>query len=147
MLTVEAIAKRRDAQESIQRVMFGVKALYGLSRQSVSMPLSKSAAIDSGQICVTIDPEAEYDGNVGVIDYNQTRECSYGKLKVRYAVQAVFPGLYDLIRSGRHDPTLLYPVRIVATDDCTLTPDLSGWHALGCLDFLPGSVWAGASGG
>src|SRR5262245_33186457 len=138
MLTVEAIAERRNSRSVVERVMFRVKALYGLSRQSVSMPLSRSDAIDSGQVCVTIDPEADDAGNVGVIDYLQSRDCSYGKLKVRYAIKAVFPGLYDLITSGRHDPTLLYPVRLVATDDCTLTPDLSGWHALGCLDFLPG---------
>jgi hypothetical protein len=141
MLTVEVIANRRNSREVVERVMFSVKALYGLSRQSVAMPLNKCETIESGQVCVTIDPQADDAGNIGVIDYNQ------GKLKVRYAAQAVFPGLYDLITSDRHDPSLLFPVRLVATDDCTLTPDLSGWHALGCLDFLPGSVWAGASGG
>lgn len=147
MLTTEAIEERRNSRDVVQRVMFRVKALYGLSKHSVPMPLNKSEAIDSGQICVTIDPEADDAGNVGVIDYSQAEDCAQGKLKVRYAVQAVFPGLYDLITSGKHDHTLLYPVRLTATDDCTLTPDLSGWHALGCLDFLPGSVWAGASGG
>jgi len=141
MLTMEAIAERRDNRRTVDRVMFRVKALYGLSRQSVALPLSKSEAIDSGQVCITIDPEADDTGNIGVIDYGQN------KLKVRYAVQAVFPGLFDLIPSRRFDPTLLFPVRIVATDDCTVTADFSGWHALGCLDFLPGSVWAGASGG
>ncbi len=146
MLSMEAIAGRRKSQEPVERVMFSVKALYGLSRESVRMPLSKKQSIDSGQICVTIDPEASGDGNIGVIDYTERADCG-GKLKVRYAVQAVFPGLYDLVRSGSHDPTLFYPVRIVATDECTLTADRSGWHALGCLDFLPGSVWAGATGG
>lgn len=147
MLTAEAIVQRRNRKECIERVMFRVKALYGLSRHSVSMPLNRTESIESGQVCVTIDPEADETGNVGVIDYGQSSNCAYGKLKVRYAVQAVFPGLYELVRAGRHDPTLLYPVRLVATDDCTLTPDQTGWHALGCLDFLPGSVWAGASGG
>lgn len=52
-----------------------------------------------------------------------------------------------MLTSGGHDPSLLNPIRAVATDRCTLTPDLSGWRALGCLDFLPGSYWAGAEGG
>lgn len=147
MLTAEAIEQRRNKKEIVQRVMFRVKALYGLSKQSVRMPLSKTQAIDSGQICLTIDPESDDTGNIGVIDFSQTDECPDGRLRVCYAVQAVFPGLYDLVTSGKHDHTLLYPVRLTATDDCTLTPDLTGWHALGCLDFLPGSVWAGASGG
>jgi hypothetical protein len=141
MLTLEAIAARRDNKKTVERVMFTVKALYGLSSASVSMPLNRSEAIDSGQVCITIDPEADAGGNIGMIDYSQ------GTLKVRYAVQAVFPGLHSLVTSGRHDPSLLFPVRVVATDDCTLTEDMTGWHALGCLDFLPGSVWAGATGG
>lgn len=59
----------------------------------------------------------------------------------------LFPGLYELIRRGGHDPSLLNPVRVTATDECRLEEDFSGWHALGCLEFLPGSIWAGASGG
>jgi hypothetical protein len=147
MLTEEAVANQRKRREVVKRVMFSVKALYGLSRRSVPMPLNRTESIESGQVCVTIDPEADPSGNIGVIDYTQGEDCGPGRLKVRYAVQAVFPGLYDLITTGQHDPTLLYPVRLVATDDCTLTPDMSGWHALGCLDFLQGSVWAGATGG
>jgi hypothetical protein len=66
---------------------------------------------------------------------------------VRYSGQIVFPGLYHLVRGGGHDPSLLAPVKVTATDRCTLTPDLSGWHAVGCLEFMPGSYWAGAKGG
>jgi len=69
-----------------------------------------------------------------------------GKLTVRYGGQLVFPGLYELVMGGRFDPGLLHPVRGVATDDCTLTPDLTGWRADGRLQFLPGSIWAGAHG-
>lgn len=143
MLTTEAIATRRiEQQESAaERVTFGVKSLYGLSRQSVPLPINDSQTIESGQVCVTVDPDADHIGNIGMVDY------SAGTLKVRYAVQAVFPGLYEMLRSGRHDPALLAPVRMVATDDCILTGDMKGWHAQGCLDFLPGSIWAGAAGG
>jgi hypothetical protein len=143
MLTTEAITARRSKQlaQPVERVTFGVKSFYGLSRQSVPLPISDTQTIESGQVCVMIDPDADQGGNIGTIDY------AGGKLKVRYAVQAVFPGLYELLRAGDHDPRLLAPVRMIATDDCILTGDLRGWHAFGCLDFLPGSVWAGASGG
>jgi len=143
MLTSESIAGRRvDQQErTAERVTFAVKALYGLSRQSVSLPVNGDQTVESGQVCITVDPDADQGGNIGTLDY------SAGKLKVRYAVQAVFPGLYELLRSGDHHPSLLAPVQMVATDDCILTGDMKGWHALGCLDFLPGSIWAGAAGG
>lgn len=123
-----------------QQVMFRLRALYGLSPGSIRLPLNETESIDSGQICVTMDPDADPSCNLGIIDYGR------GRLTVRYGGQLVFPGLYDLVTEGRHDPGLLHPVRGVATDECTLTPDLSGWHALGSLEFLPGSVWAGATG-
>ena len=140
-LTTEAIAARRSRPKLAQQVMFRVRALYGLSRQSIRMPLNKTDAIESGQVCVTIDPDADPSSNIGIIDYDE------GNLTVRYGAQVVFPGLYQLITQRQHDPSLLNPVRVVATDECTLTPDLSGWRALGCLEFLPGSIWAGAGGG
>lgn len=140
-LTVEAITARHNSSKLTQQVMFRVRALYGLSRQSIQIPLNETEAIKSGQVCVTIDPDADPSSNIGVIDYDQ------GKLTVRYGIHAVFPGLYQLITRRKHDPSLLNPVRVVATDECTLTPDLSGWRALGCLEFLPGSIWAGAGGG
>jgi len=139
-LTMEAIEQRRQAGLA-DEVVFAVRNLYGLSSASVELPLSDDCSIDSGQVCVTMDPDAGQAGNIGVINFRR------GTLKVRYAVQAVFPGLNDLVSGGHHDPRLQFPVRIVATDDCTLTPEFTGWHALGCLDFLPGSIWAGASGG
>jgi hypothetical protein len=141
VLTLEEVFSRRAAAQSAERVIFSVKALYGLSRQSVQLPLSESESIESGQICITLDPDSDVTCNVGVIDYAR------GMTTVRYGAQAVFPGLYKLVHEGNHDPSLLNPVRVVATDQCSLTPDLAGWHALGCLDFLPGSVWAGATGG
>jgi hypothetical protein len=129
------------APKRTRRVMFRVAALYGLSRASVLMPLNETEFIESGQICVTIDPEADPASNVGLIDYDTHQ------LRVRYGIQAVFPGLYELVTAGKHDPSLLHPVRAIATDECTVSPDYSGWHAVGCLEFLPGSLWAGAEGG
>ncbi|MDQ3802437.1 MAG: hypothetical protein M3416_01055 [Acidobacteriota bacterium] len=140
-LTREAVAARRHRAQTVQYVTFSVKALYGLSRQSMRMPLNDAEFIDSGQVCVTIDPDADPSCNTGVVQYAEE------KLTVRYGVQAVFPGLYKLITQGNHEPSLLNPVRAVATDECTLTPDHAGWRALGCLEFLPGSIWAGAAGG
>jgi hypothetical protein len=140
-LTAEEIAARRGRQDAPDRVLFRVSALYGLSRGSVRLPLNRTESIESGQVCVTIDPEADPSGNIGMIDF--TRRT----LRVRYGCQVIFPGLHDLVMSGKFDPNLLRPPRAVATDDCTVTPDYSGWRALGCIDFLPGSIWAGAGGG
>lgn len=141
LLTEEVITARRQAAQSVTRVAFGVNALYGLSRRSVSFPVSRKESIETGQVCVTMDPESDVHSNVGIIDYEA------GVINVRYGVQAVFPGLFQLVMEGKHDPSLLNPVRAVATDKCSVTPDLRGFHALGCLDFLPGSLWAGAEGG
>lgn len=140
-LSEAVIEARRNAPPMADRVIFGVKALYGLSRQSIDMPLNETEKIESGQICLTIDPEADETTNIGIIDY------SAGSLKVRYGAQAVFPGLHRLVVEQKFDPSLLDPVRLIATDECTTTPDYSGWQALGCLEFLPGSPWAGAGGG
>jgi len=123
------------------RVLFRVSNLYGLSQESVRLPLNDTESIESGQVCVTIDPDADASSNLGLIDYQE------GRLKVRYGVQVVFPGLYRLVTAGDHDPVLLNPIRAIATDECTLTEDLTGFRALGCLEFLPGSLWAGADGG
>lgn len=141
---VSAIRENLAAQgdgRAAQRVMFAVKGLYGLSPHSIRLPLNETEYIESGQICATADPDADPSCNVGVIDYDA------GRLTVRYGAQAVFPGLFDLVVSGRHDPSLLHPVRAVATDECAVTDDFTGWRALGCLEFLPGSIWAGADGG
>jgi len=140
-LTPELVSERRHALKSIRRVTFRVTALYGLSRESVALPLNETEFLQSGQVCITIDPDSDMSGNVGIIDYETA------KLTVRYNAQIVFPGLYDLITRGQYDASLLNPVRVTATDECTVLPDLTGWRALGCLEFLPGSLWSGAGGG
>lgn len=140
-LSPEIIAERRRTVRTARHVVFRVSALYGLSTHGISMPLNESESIESGQVCLMSDAEAEPSQNVGIVDFDRR------KLKVRYAVQAVFPGLYRLISSGRHEPGLLNPIRATATDECSVSDDLRGWRALGCLEFLPGSLWAGAHGG
>lgn len=140
-LTPEAVEARRANRVEPEQVVFRVSGLYGLCPESVAIPIGGGRSIDSGPIALTSDPDADASCNIGVIDFPGN------KLKVRYGAQAVFPGLYHLVTSGDHDPSLLNPVRMIATDDCTLTPNLMGWRALGCLDFLPGSIWSGASGG
>src|SRR5688572_13601752 len=112
------------------RVLFAVKGIYGLSKHSIRLPLNERESIESGQICATADPDADPSCNLGVIDYER------GVLTIRYGAQAIFPGLYELLSQGRYDPGLLHPVRAVATDQCTLTPDYRAWRALGCLEFL-----------
>lgn len=140
-LNPEEVQARRHAQEPAQRVIFRVAGLYGLSRESVPLPVGRREMIESGPSCLTLDPEGDPSGNVGLMDLAE------GWVRVRYNVHGVFAGLHELVRRGKHDLSLLRPVRAVATDECTLTADLTGWRALGCLDFLPGSLWAGASGG
>ena len=140
-LTVEALEQRRSEPEPNTRVVFQVAGLYGISPRGMKMPLNPEEAIDSGQIVLMLDPESPPGTNMGIADFDHL------SLRVRYGVQGVFPGLHDLVLSGRHNPSLLAPIRATATDDCTIEPDLSGWHARGCLEFLPGSMWSGAKGG
>jgi hypothetical protein len=59
----------------------------------------------------------------------------------------VFPGLVELIARKQFEPSLLNPVRAIATDEFTMTDDQTGFRAMGCLEILPGSVWAGTEGG
>lgn len=139
-ITPEEIDSRRKVPEPTQRVIFRVAGLYGLSKESAQFPISKSESIDTGPVSITMDPENSA-ANIGMIDYDR---CY---LRIRYGVHAVFPGMHELVMSGKHDLSLLGPVRAVATDECQVTPEMTGWRALGCLDFLPGSLWAGASGG
>jgi hypothetical protein len=135
------IEKRRSEAPPTNRVIFGIKGLYGIAQRGMRMPLNEEEYIDSGQIVLMLDPETAPNTNIGIADFENL------SLRVRYGVQGVFPGLHDLVMSGRHDPSLLSPLRATATDDCTIEPDLSGWHARGCLEFLPGSLWSGAKGG
>jgi hypothetical protein len=140
-LTVEELERRRNEPEPSTRVVFRVAGLYGISHEGMRFPLNAEEAIDSGQVVLMLDPESPPATNIGIADFDQLA------LRVRYGVQAVFPGLHDLVLSGRHSPSLLAPIRATATDQCTIEPDLSGWHARGCLEFLPGSMWSGAKGG
>lgn len=141
LLTPEAVDERRRRQIEPSRIVFQISGLYGLCPEGVKVPVGAAGVINSGPVSVTIDPDANSSCNLGMIDFSEN------KLKVRYGVQAVFPALYELVTSGDHDRGLLNPVRMVATDDCTIMPNLMGWRALGCLDFLPGSLWSGADGG
>lgn len=140
-LTVEELETRRTKPEPTRRVIFGVTGLYGISRQGMKMPLNAEESIESGQIVLMLDPQSPPSMNIGIADFEDLA------LRVRYGVQGVFPGLHDLVLSERFSPSLLAPIRATATDDCTIEPDLSGWHARGCLEFLPGSLWSGAKGG
>ena len=140
-VTAQDIAARRLASEPTERVIFRVAGLYGVSTHSAPFPISKTESIDSGMVSITLDPESGASGNVGIMDFDKRY------LRVRYNVHAVFPALHELVMSGNHDLSLLGPVRATATDECAVTEDYSGWRALGCMDFLPGSLWAGASGG
>jgi hypothetical protein len=140
-VSAEAVEARRRAPEPTTKVAFQLKALYGFSDHSVKVPLSRDRFIDSGTVALTLDPDAAAEGNFGVIDFDRT------KLRVRYSVQLMFPGLYDLVKSKEYDSSLLNPARAIATDDCEVSEDYSGWRALGRMDFLPGSLWSGAGGG
>lgn len=140
-VSIEEIEARRSLPEPTERVAFQIQGLYGICAEGIKMPVSRDESIDSGPITLTLDPQAPASSNFGIVDYERR------KLRVRYSVQAVFPGLYELVTRGEHDSALLAPIRAVATDTCEVTEDLSGWRALGRMDFLPGSLWSGAGGG
>jgi hypothetical protein len=140
-LNAEVLQERRSLPEPTQRVIFHLAGLYGISEEGTRLPLNEHESIESGPVALTLDPDAPQSNNLGIIDFDER------KLRVRYGVQCVFPGLYDLVERGEHDRRLLQPIRAVATDDCQVSEDYSGWRALGRLDFLPGSVWSGAGGG
>jgi hypothetical protein len=139
-VSAEEIAARRLREQPADRVVVRVAGLYGISTESVPFPISETESIDSGVVSITQDPEGAA-GSLGILDF----EKRY--MRVRYNIQAVFPGLHELVMSGKHDLSLLGPVRATATDECAVNDELTGWRALGCMDFLPGSLWAGASGG
>lgn len=139
-LTVDEVMARAEQPEPAAKVIFKIDELYGVS-EGTKFPLNKSESIDTGPMALTIDPRADPAMNVGMVDFSSKN------MRVRYGVQIVFPGLHKLVTSGQHDLDLLGPVRAIATDECTLTPDLTGWRALGCLELLPGSMWSGAKGG
>lgn len=137
---LEEVTGELAEEKLVQQVMFRVSSLYGISHESVPLPLSRTETIESGQVCLTIDSDTDPGANVGILDYQKKR------LKVKYNAQIVFPGLYKLVTEGKYEPSLLNPIRATATDECAVTPDLTGWRAIGCLEFLPGSLWSGARG-
>jgi hypothetical protein len=140
-LSPEEIDARRARPEPDSQVIFRLAGLYGICREGIEVPLNDTESIDSGPVTLMLDPDSPEGSNFGIVDFERK------KLRVRYNVQLVFPGLYDLVTSGRHDPNLLHPIRATATDDCQVTDDYSGWRAFGRMDFLPGSLWSGAGGG
>jgi hypothetical protein len=127
--------------ELASRVMFRISGLYGLIRETVSVPISPTESVDSGPTLMTLDPEADASANVGVADFEKNT------LRMRNGVQLVFGGLHALVTSGAYDRALLNPPRGVSITDAKINPDYSGWEAQSCLDFLPGSMWSGAGGG
>jgi hypothetical protein len=140
-VTPQEIAARRLREQPTDRVVFRVSGLYGISKEGARFPVSATESIDTGTVALVLDPDGGASGNLGIIDFDKLY------LRVRYNVAGVFPALHDLVMSGKHDLSLLGPLRATATDECRLSDDLTGWRALGCMDFLPGSLWAGASGG
>lgn len=144
MAIAEAAIKKTQttppAADKASQVVFRIEGLYGLASESLTMPLNRHESFETGNAVITLDPHADPSTNLGIIDYDG------GTLRVRYGVQLVFPGLHDLVVEGGHDPSLLRPARAIATDECTLTEDFGGWQAYGCLELLPGSIWAGTKG-
>ena len=127
--------------EGPNQVTFQVDALYGVSRQNVQLPISEERTIDSGPVSISLDPHAHRSSNIGLVDFPKQ------SLVVRYGIQVVFPGLWSLRSEGEIDPVLLNPIRATAIDQCVLLEGGRGWRADGCLEFLPGSFWAGTEGG
>lgn len=130
-----------DDREATDRVMFRISGLSGLVREQPQIPVSPTETIDSGPVVMTLDPEADASGNLGVADF---AACT---IRMRNSLQFVFGGLYEVAKSGDYDRALLNPPRGISTSDAKINPDYSGWEAQTCLDFLPGSMWSGAGGG
>src|SRR3989440_9750005 len=106
-LTPELVAARRHAPPG-NTVIFGLKGVYGLSPRSIQMPINERESIETGQITISMDPDVDESFNIGVMDFERL------KLKVRYGVQIIFPGMWKMITEGNHDPSLLNPIRAMA---------------------------------
>lgn len=139
-LNVDEVLARGELPEPTDQVIFQVEDLYGVS-DGARFPLNRTDSFDTGPMGMSIDSRTPASTNLGIVDFERR------KMRVRYGVEVVFPGLHDLVTSGRYDLELLGPLRATATDECTLTDQLDGWRALGCLEMLPGSMWSGAKGG
>ena len=115
-----------------QRVMFRVASLWGFSEHGLQLRLSDSEVIDTKELYSTLDPHADPDSNVGVVDFERNT------LSVRYGFQVVCPHLYETVIEYGLDPALLIPMRVLNAEECTLNPDLAGWQAKGVTETLPG---------
>lgn len=140
-LSVESLTDQCMGIEPAYRMIFQVTKMYGISTDGMRMPLNEKEFIDSGQISASLDSEAPPTSNIGLIDFERR------KLRVRYAMEVTFPGLYDLLASEKHDRDLLNPARAVIVDTYEFEPEQDRWHVSAKLNFLPGSPWAGAGGG
>jgi len=119
-------------RKSDQRIMFRVASLWGFSRHGVSFPVSDTECVESGPFYSYLDPDADPDSNIGVVDFER------GELRVRYGFQVACPRIFDLVAENGLDPALLTPLRILNTEECALNPELSGWSAKGVTETLPG---------
>src|ERR1700683_2947182 len=93
LLDPAEVDARRARPEPDEQVVFRLAGLYGISRESARVPLNETESIDSGPVTLMLDPDAPEGSNFGIVDFARK------KLRVRYNVQLVFPGLYDLITS------------------------------------------------
>jgi hypothetical protein len=121
--------------------MIRVAGLYGLGRNEIKIPVSRTESVDSGPIVMTLDPESESSGNLGVLDFQEH------SLRMRNGIQLVFGGLHDVVKGEEYDRALLNPPRGLAVTEATINPGYCGWEARTCVDFLPGSMWSGSGGG
>lgn len=139
-LSIDEVLARGHEPEPNDRVIFSIQDLYGVA-ESKKFPLNALESFETGPMAMSMDPEMAATTNIGIVDFAAL------SMRVRYGVQVVFPGLQELVVSGQHDLSLLRPVRAIATDECKVSEDYSGWRALGCLEILQGSMWSGAKGG
>lgn len=139
-LDIGEVLHRGQQPEPSDRMVFAIQNLYGVS-PGATLPLNERESFETGAITLTGDPRSPATTSIGVVDFGAR------SMRVRYAAEIVFPALHELVMSGQHDLSLLHPIRATATDECKVTEDFSGWHAMGCLEILPGSMWSGAKGG
>lgn len=128
-------------EELARRVMFGISGMYGITRESFAVPISRTESVDSGPCFMTLDPEVDASAHAGVADFEQNT------MRMRSGFQLMFSGLHELIADEKCDRSLLNPPRGLSITDARINPDYSGWEAQSCIDFLPGSMWSSAGGG
>jgi len=135
-MTAESPLLGREAGKADRRrhprVKFRVTSLWGFSRQGLSIRVNENDGVDSGEIYSYLDPAADWDSNIGEVDFER------GSLKVCYGFQLVCPRLLDLVAEGKLDSALVIPMRVLNTEECILNSDFSGWQAKGVTEVLPG---------